>query len=74
MFHCLDILENERFERATSFVEKINKLSREIPGGEVFHNLGVAREEAGKLCPLCRLRGCCLGPNCLGNSGHVTYL
>ena len=61
-------------ERAKGLVEKVNKLSREIPGGDAFHDLGVAREDAGKHCPLCRLKGCCLGPNCLGNSGILQTL
>ena len=54
---------------AKCLVERINKLSRESPGGEAFHNLGVSKEDAGKHCPMCRLRGCCLGPSCLGISG-----
>ena len=58
-------------ERSKRFVEKVNKLSREVPGGEVFHDLGVLREDAGKHCPMCRLKACCLGPNCLGNSGML---
>ena len=37
----LDISEEERVEKSRSFVERVNKLSREIPGGEVFHDLGV---------------------------------
>lgn len=67
----LDISEEERVKKSESFVERVNKLSRETAGGEVFHELGVDREDAGKNCPMCRLRGCCLGPNCLGNSGMI---
>ena len=51
------------------FVERVNQLSKEKPGGEQFHNLGVSLEDAGKNCPLCRLRGCCLGQSCLGYLG-----
>ena len=67
----LDISEEERVEKSRSFVERVNKLSREIPGGEVFHDLGVDYDDAGKHCPMCRLKGCCLGPNCLGNYGMI---
>ena len=66
-----DISEEERVKESESFVQRVNKLARETTGGEVFHDLGVDREDAGKHCPMCRLRGCCLGPNCLGNSGMI---
>ena len=67
----LDISEEERVKKSKSFVENVNKLSREISGGDMFHDLGVDQDDAGKHCPMCRLRGCCLGPNCLGNSGMI---
>ena len=70
----LDFSEDARVERAKGLVERVNKISREIPGGDAFHDLGVAHEDAGKHCPLCRLKGCCLGPNCLGNSGILQTL
>ena len=50
----LDISEEERVKKSESFVERVNKLSRETAGGEVFHELGVDREDAGKNCPMCR--------------------
>lgn len=59
-------------ERSKIFVERTNKLSREMPGGDMFHDLGLG-EEAGRHCPMCRLRGCCLGPNCLGFSGRLRF-
>ena len=70
----LDRYEEERVKSSKVFVERVNRLSREKPGGAVFHNLGVSLEDAGRHCPMCRLRGCCLGPNCLGYSGifHIT--
>ena len=52
-----------------NFVSRVNKLSREVPGGEVFHDLGISRDDAGRHCPMCRYKGHCLGPNCLGYSG-----
>ena len=58
--------ENDR-----SFVERINQISREMPGGDSFKDLRVSREDAGKNCPLCQLKCSCLGPNCLGNSGML---
>ena len=75
MFHCLDLSEDGRVEKAKGFVQKINKLSREKrQGGEMFHDLGVAHEDAGRNCPLCQLGGCCMGPNCLGSSGMLNTL
>ena len=69
-FPLSDISEELRVERSKGFVESINKLSREAPGGDAFHDLGVSHENAGRHCPMCQLRGCCLGPNCLGFSGR----
>ena len=70
----LDRYEEERVKSSKVFVERVNRLSKEKPGGAVFHNLGVSFEDAGRHCPMCRLSGCCLGPNCLGCSGilHIT--
>ena len=62
--------EDERVLKSQSFVEKVNSLAREVPGGEVFHDLGVSKEDAGKNCPMCQLGGQCLGPNCLEISGN----
>ena len=56
-------------EKSKRFFERVNKMSRQIPGGDIFQDLGVAQDDAGKNCPMCQLRGCCLGPNCLGKSG-----
>ena len=67
-----DVSEDLRVERSKSFVESINKLSREVPGGDSFHDLGVSHENAGRHCPMCQLRGYCLGPNCLGFSGRFS--
>ena len=58
-------------EQSKDFIQRVNQLSMAKPGGEVFHNLAVGREDAGKYCPMCRLRGCCLRPNCLGYSGKA---
>ena len=66
-----DLLEENRVEQSKDSVKRVNQLSMEKPGGEVFHNLAVGREDAGKHCPMCRLRGCCLVPNCLGYSGKA---
>ena len=71
IFYFLDISEAVRVEKSKSFVERVNKISRQIQGGHVFYDLGVALEDAGKHCPMCQLRGCCLGPNCLGKSGML---
>ena len=69
----LDRYEEERVKSSKVFVERVNRLSKEKPGGAVFHNLGVSLEDAGRHCPMCRLSGCCLGPNCLGYSGIFSH-
>ena len=43
-----DLLEENRVEQSKDFVKRVNQLSMEKPGGEVFHNLAVGREDAGK--------------------------
>ena len=43
-----DLLEENRVEQSKDFVKRVNQLSMEKPGGKVFYNLAVGREDAGK--------------------------
>ena len=58
--------EEKRFEKASVLVQQVNQLSR---SGDVFSEIDVPQQFAGKQCPLCLVKNICLGPSCLGLSG-----
>ena len=63
-FLLLDISEEEGENKSRGFVEKVNKLSREKVGGELFNNLEVDHDDAEKNFHLCQLRGWLLAGVC----------
>ena len=47
-------------------VQKVNYVAW---SGNVFAEVGVSKQTAGKQCPLCAVQNTCLGPSCLGLPG-----
>ena len=67
----LDLNEDERFEKAISLVQEVNRLAW---SGNVSSNIDVPKQVAGKQCPLCLVQSICLGPSCLKVSGNATVI
>ena len=63
--------EEKRLEKASVLVQQVNQLSR---SGDLFSQIDVPKQFAGKQCPLCLVKNTCLGPSCLGLSGVLIYI
>lgn len=48
--------EKEGVKKSRGFGEKVNKISREKAGGELFNDLEVDHDDAEKNCHVCQLR------------------